>query len=114
MPLYYPNCVVCGQPFKASRSDALTCGDNCRQRLQTDRKRLKRCTQDALALISELTTLSDSPVHGQDASLYLNQIFTRAANSMKKSTARHINGDWWLSWNDDGQLTLCEIQDDQD
>lgn len=115
MPLYHPNCVVCGKPFKAYRNDALTCGDNCRQRLRTERKRLERLTGDALSLIAELVDLVDSPVHGKDASRYLNLIFTRSAEGLKKSSAiEHVNGDWWLSWNDAGQLTLVEIQGDRE
>ena len=37
-----PTCIVCGQPFEASKKNAKTCGDVCRKRLSRRRGEIGR------------------------------------------------------------------------
>ena len=58
MALHTLICAVCGRRFEASRSDAATCSDRCRQRLSRDRRdareaRLLAAAAVAVAAIAE-------------------------------------------------------------
>jgi hypothetical protein len=78
-------CQACGREFYGKRSDARTCGDNCRQRLRRSRQRGDRTLSEARTADLSVTRYSGKvPVHIRA------RVTDKPARVAQKSTSRRL------------------------